>query len=171
MPNIESRLASLGIELPEVYPPVANYVSSTRSGNIVQISGQLSTDANGGIKGTVGVDCSLADGIAAARLCAINLIAQFRAAAGGDLDRVTRVLRLGGYVQAGPEFYEIPSVMNGCSDLIVDVFGDAGRHARSAIGVYRLPFNFAVEVDASIEILQSPTKSIDNPGEAAIRPT
>lgn len=152
MPNIESRLASLGIELPEVYPPVANYVSSTRSGNIVQISGQLSTDANGGIKGTVGVDCSLADGIAAARLCAINLIAQFKAAAGGDLDRVTRVLRLGGYVQAGPEFHEIPSVMNGCSDLIVDVFGDAGRHARSAIGVYRLPFNFAVEVDASIEI-------------------
>ncbi|MGX5714336.1 RidA family protein [Sphingopyxis terrae subsp. ummariensis] len=151
MSRIESRLASLGIELPQVCPPVANYVSATRSGNIVQVSGQLSTHASGGIKGTVGVDCSLADGIIAARLCAINLIAQFKAAADGDLDRV-RVLRLGGYVQAGPEFFEIPAVMNGCSDLIVDVFGEAGKHARSAIGVYRLPFNFAVEVDAVIEI-------------------
>ena len=138
MSKIESRLSSLGIELPDVCPPVANYVSSTRSGNIVQISGQLSTHANGGIKGTVGEDCSLADGIIAARLCAINLIAQFKAAADGDLDRVARVLRLGGYVQAGSEFY--------------DVFGEAGKHARSAIGVYRLPFNFAVEVDAVIEI-------------------
>ncbi|WP_439569660.1 RidA family protein [Sphingopyxis sp.] len=153
MPNIESRLASLGIELPEVCPPVANYVSSTRSGNVVQISGQLSTHAQGGIKGTVGVDCSLADAITAARLCAINLVAQFKAAADGDLDRIARVLRLGGYVQAGPEFFEIPTVMNGCSDLIVDVFGEAGKHARSAIGVYRLPFNFAVEVDAVIEIV------------------
>lgn len=152
MSRIESRLASLGIELPQVCPPVANYVSATRSGNIVQVSGQLSTHASGGIKGTVGVDCSLADGITAARLCAINLIAQFKAAADGDLDRV-RVLRLGGYVQAGPEFFEIPAVMNGCSDLIVDVFGEAGKHARSAIGVYRLPFNFAVEVDASFEIV------------------
>jgi enamine deaminase RidA (YjgF/YER057c/UK114 family) len=152
MSRIESRLASLGIELPQVCPPVANYVSATRSGNIVQVSGQLSTHANGGIKGTVGVDCSLADGITAARLCAINLIGQFKAAADGDLDRV-RVLRLGGYVQAGPEFFEIPAVMNGCSDLIVDVFGEAGKHARSAIGVYRLPFNFAVEVDASFEIV------------------
>ena len=152
MSRIESRLASLGIELPQVCPPVANYVSAMRSGNIVQVSGQLSTHANGGIKGIVGGDCSLADGITAARLCAINLIAPFRAAADGDLDRV-RVLRLVGYVQAGPEFFEIPAVMNGCSDLIVDVFGEAGKHARSAIGVYRLPFNFAVEVDASFEIV------------------
>ena len=85
--------------------------------------------------------------------CAISLTAQFTPAADGDLDRVARVLRLGGYVQAGPEFYEIPTVMNGCSDLIVDVFGDVGKHARSAIGVYRLPFNFAVEVDAVIELV------------------
>lgn len=153
MSRIESRLASLGIELPQVCPPVANYVSSTRSGNIVQISGQLSTHADGGIKGIVGDDCSLADGVTAARLCAINLIAQFKAAADGDLGRVARVLRLGGYIQAGAEFFEIPAVMNGCSDLIIDVFGEAGKHARSAIGVYRLPFNFAVEVDASIEII------------------
>lgn len=152
MSRIESRLASLGIELPQLCPPVANYVSATRAGNIIQVSGQLSIHAGGGIKGTVGVDCSIADAIVAARLCATNLVAQFRAATGGELDRV-RVLRLGGYVQVGPQFFDIPTVMNGCSDLIVDVFGDAGRHARSAIGVYRLPFNFAVEVDATIEIV------------------
>ena len=152
MSQIESRLAGLGIQLPAVPEPLANYVSSTRSGRIVHISGQLSNTGTDGIKGSVGADCSLADGIIPARLYAINLIAQFKAAAEGDLDRIARVLRLGGYVQAGPDFYDMPTVMNGCSDLIVDVFGDAGRHARSAIGVYRLPFNFAVEVDAVVDI-------------------
>lgn len=120
--RIQDRLATLGIELPTVCPPVANYVSATRSGTIVHISGQLSNDANGGIKGVVGEDRTLEEGIAAARLCAINLVAQIKAAAGGDLDRVTSVLRLGGYVQAGPGFYDIPAVMNGCSYLIVEVF-------------------------------------------------
>jgi len=152
MSKIESRLAALGIKLPALVAPLANYLPSTRSGDIVQISGQLSINADGGIKGSVGADCSLADGIIAARLCAINLVAQFKAAAGGDLDRIAKVLRLGGYVQAGPDFYDIPTVMNGCSDLIVDVFGEVGKHARSAIGVYRLPMNFAVEVDAIVEI-------------------
>lgn len=152
MSKIEDRLANMGIVLPEVTAPVANYVSSTRSGQTVYISGQLSNDENGGIKGIVGADLSLEDGVAASRLCAINLIAQIKAAAGGDLDRVSSVLRLGGYVQAGLQFFEIPAVMNGCSDFIVDCFGDAGKHARSAIGVYRLPFNFAVEVDAVVEL-------------------
>lgn len=152
MSSIEQRLAELGIELPPVTPPVANYVPSTRLGNIVHISGQLSTDANGGIKGIVGEECSLEDGVVAARLCAINIAAQIKAAAGGELERVESVLRLGGYVQAGAEFFDIPAVMNGCSDLIVDIFGDRGRHARSAIGVYRLPFNFAVEADAIVAI-------------------
>lgn len=152
MSQIETRLATLGIKLPALSPPIATYVPSTRFERLVHISGQLSNLPDRGIKGTVGVDCSLADGVIAARLCAINLIAQFAAAAGGDLDRVVKVLRLGGYVQAGPEFYDIPTVMNGCSDLIVNVFGEAGKHARSAIGVYRLPMNFAVEVDAVIEI-------------------
>ena len=152
MSKIESRLAALGIKLPALVAPLANYLPSTRSGDIVQISGQLSINADGGIKGSVGADCSLADGIIAARLCAINLVAQFKAAAGGDLDRIAKVLRLGGYVQAGPDFYDIPTVMNGCSDLIVDVFGEVGKHARSAIGVYRLPMKFAVEVDAIVEI-------------------
>ena len=109
-------------------------------------------DASGGIRGIVGEDLDLAAGQAAARLCAINLIAQFKAACNGDLGRVARVVKLGGFVQAGPEFFQIPQVVNGCSDLMVEVFGDLGRHARSAVGVYRLPLNFAVEVDAVIEV-------------------
>ena len=100
----------------------------------------------------VGEDLDLAAGRAAARLCAINLISQFRAACEGDLSRLARVVKLGGFVQAGPGFFDIPNVLNGCSDLMVEVFGEAGRHARSAVGVYRLPLNFAVEVDAVIEI-------------------
>jgi len=152
MSKIEARLADLGILLPESAAPVANYVPATRSGRLVHLSGQLSNDATGGIKGVIGVDRSLEEGVAGGRLCAINLLAQIRQAAGGDLDRVTAILRLGGFVQAGPDFFEIPAVMNGCSDLIVAAFGDAGRHARSAVGVYRLPFNFAVEVDAIVEL-------------------
>ncbi|MFN3354368.1 MAG: RidA family protein, partial [Brevundimonas sp.] len=113
---------------------------------------QLSNDASGGIKGTVGVDVSLDEAQAGARLCGINLLAQMKAALGGDLDRVARVVKLGGFVQAGPEFTDIPTVINGCSDLMVEVFGDAGRHARSAVGVYRLPLGFAVEVDAIVEV-------------------
>src|SRR3546814_17465828 len=139
MPNIETRLASLGIELPQVCPPVANYVSSTRSGNIVQISGQLSTHASGGIKGIVGADCRLADGIIAARLCAINLIAQFKAAADGDLDRVAPVLRLGGSVQAGPQFSEIPQVMDGFSAIFFPLLGGVAHNSRAADEPSRLP--------------------------------
>lgn len=152
MSKVEARLAELGIELPATTAPVANYVSATRWGPLVHISGQLSNDSAGGIKGVIGLERTLEEGVAAARLCAINLIAQIRQAADGDLDCVSAILRLGGYVQAGPDFFEIPAVMNGCSDLIVAAFGDAGRHARSAVGVYRLPFNFAVEVDATVEL-------------------
>ena len=152
MSKVEARLAELGIELPAITPPVANYVSATRSGPLVHISGQLSNDSAGGIKGVIGLERTLDEGVAAARLCAVNLIAQIREAADGDLDRVSAVLRLGGFVQAGPDFFEIPAVMNGCSDLMVAAFGNAGRHARSAVGVYRLPFNFAVEVDATVEL-------------------
>jgi enamine deaminase RidA (YjgF/YER057c/UK114 family) len=151
MSNPQDRLAALGIELPQPISPVANYVPFTRSGSLIHISGQVSVDANGGIRGIVGQDVSLEQAQAAARLCAINLITQMKAACDGDLGRVKRVLKLGGFVQAGPDFFDIPKVVNGCSDLIVDVFGDLGRHARSAVGVYRLPLNFAVEVDAVVE--------------------
>jgi enamine deaminase RidA (YjgF/YER057c/UK114 family) len=151
MTTPEQRLSALGVELPQPVAPVANYVPFVRAGPIIYVSGQVSVDASGGIRGVVGEDLDLAAGQAAGRLCAINLISQFRAACDGDLGRVSRILKLGGFVQAGPEFFNIPQVLNGCSDLMVEVFGDIGRHARSAVGVYRLPLNFAVEVDAVIE--------------------
>ncbi len=150
--SIEARIAELGLTLPEPAKPVASYVSFVRSGDQVTISGQLSNDANGGIKGTVGVDVTPEQAADAARLCGLNLIAQIKAACDGDLDRVVRIVKLGGFVQAGPDFEAIPAVINGCSDLMVQVFGDAGKHARSAVGVYKLPLGFAVEVDAVVEI-------------------
>ena len=150
--SIHARIAELGITLPEPAKPVASYVSYVRTGNQVLISGQLSNDANGGIKGTVGVDVTPEEAQAAARLCGLNLIAQIKAACDGDLDRVVRIVKLGGFVQAGPDFTAIPAVINGCSDLMVEVFGDAGKHARSAVGVYKLPLGFAVEVDAIVEV-------------------
>ncbi|MDQ1153791.1 RidA family protein [Brevundimonas sp. SORGH_AS_0993] len=150
--SIEARIAELGLTLPEPAKPVASYVSFVRSGDQITISGQLSNDANGGIKGTVGVDVTPEQAVDAARLCGLNLIAQIKAACDGDLDRVVRIVKLGGFVQAGPDFEAIPAVINGCSDLMVQVFGDAGKHARSAVGVYKLPLGFAVEVDAVVEI-------------------
>jgi enamine deaminase RidA (YjgF/YER057c/UK114 family) len=146
-----ARLVKLNIALPTPVAPVANYVPFVRVGNLVHISGQVSLDADGGVRGVVGEDVDSETAHAAARLCGINLIAQMNAACGGDLSRVRRVIKLGGFVQAGPSFFEIPQVVNGASDLMVAVFGDLGRHARSAVGVYRLPMNFAVEVDAIIE--------------------
>ncbi len=152
MSKVEERLKAIGVELPQPVAPVANYVPFVRSGNLVHISGQISLDASGGIKGTVGVDVDLETAQKAARLCGINLLAQMKAACDGDLDRVVRVVKLGGFVQAGSDFIDIPKVVNGCSDLMVEVLGDAGRHARSAVGVYKLPLGFAVEVDAVVEI-------------------
>ena len=152
MSEVEARLTAAGIVLPVPVAPVANYVPFVRSGTLVHISGQVSVDAAGGVKGTVGVEVDLEAARAAARLCGINLIAQMKAACEGDLDRLVRVVKLGGFVQAGPDFFDIPQVVNGASDVMVLAFGDAGRHARSAVGVYRLPLNFAVEVDAVVEI-------------------
>jgi enamine deaminase RidA (YjgF/YER057c/UK114 family) len=151
MSDPETRLADLGLTLPEPVRPVANYVPFVRVGDLVHISGQVSIAPGGGVRGIVGEDLDLAAGQGAARLCGLNLIAQMKAACDGDLGRVRRVVKLAGFVQAGPAFFEIPQVLNGCSDLMVAVFGEAGRHARSAVGVYRLPMNFAVEVDAVVE--------------------
>jgi enamine deaminase RidA (YjgF/YER057c/UK114 family) len=152
MSEVETRLSAAGLALPVPVAPVANYVPFVRSGSLVHISGQVSFDASGGVKGVVGVDVDLEAAQGAARLCGINLLAQMKAACDGDLDRVARVVKLGGFVQAGPDFFDIPRVVNGASDLMVLAFGDAGRHARSAVGVYRLPLNFAVEVDAVVEV-------------------
>ena len=152
MSQIEDRLAAAGIVLPQPNAPVANYVPFVRVGELLHISGQVSLDASGGVKGVVGEDVDLAAARAGARLCGLGLIAQMKAACEGDLRRVKRVVKLGGFVQAGPDFFDIPKVVNGCSDLMVEAFGESGRHARSAVGVYRLPLNFAVEVDAVVEI-------------------
>jgi len=152
MSDIDARLAELGITLPEPVAPVANYVPFVQSGSQAFVSGQVSIGADGLVKGTLGEGMDVVDGQAAARLCAINLIAQFKQACGGDLNRVKRVVKLGGFVAAVPGFTEIPQVINGCSDLMVEVFGDAGRHARSAVSCPALPLGAAVEVDAVIEI-------------------
>jgi len=152
MSQVEDRLAAAGVTLPQPNAPVANYVPFVRTGDLIHISGQVSLDASGGIKGVVGEDVDLETAQKGARLCALSLIAQMKAACDGDLDRVVRVVKLGGFVQAGPGFFDIPKVLNGCSDLMVETFGDAGRHARSAVGVYRLPMNFAVEVDAVVQV-------------------
>jgi len=153
MPTIEQRLCELGITLPVPPAPVASYVPYTISGKLVVISGQIPL-ANGKPHyiGKLGADISLEDGQAAARLCALNLVAQLKAACGGDLDRVTRCLRLGVFVNAAPDFTQQPEVANGASDFIVQVFGDSGRHARAAVGAGSLPRGVSVEVEGLFEI-------------------
>jgi len=152
MSAIDTRLAELGIDLPEPVAPVANYVPFVRTGNQVFISGQISIGKDGLVKGTLGSDMDIAAGQAAARLCAINLISQLKAACDGDLSRVKRVVKLGGFVAATADFTDIPQVINGCSDLMVEVFGDAGRHARSAVSCPVLPLGAVVEVDGIFEV-------------------
>ena len=151
--KIEKHLTELGIDLPEAAAPVANYVAYVVSGSLVFVSGQIPL-WNGALdhKGMLGEDTSVEDGYKAARVCGLNLIAQVRAACGGDLDRVKRVVRLGGFVACTPEFLDHPKVINGASDLMVEVFGDAGRHARAAVGVPSLPIGAMVEVDGVFEI-------------------
>jgi enamine deaminase RidA (YjgF/YER057c/UK114 family) len=153
MSVIEARLKELGVSLPTPPMPVASYVPYTVSGNLVFLSGQIPI-ADGALKyvGKLGVDIPLEAGQAAAQLCAINLLAQLKSACGGDLDRVVRCLRLGVFVNAAPEYRQHPEVANGASDLIAALFGDAGKHARAAVGVGSLPRGVAVEVDAVFEI-------------------
>lgn len=151
MATPESRLAELGITLPEPMKAVANYVPFVITGAQLFVSGQVSAGPDGLVKGRLGETMDLEQGQAAARLCAINLIAQCKAAL-GDLSRVTRVVKLGGFVNAHPDFEALPQVINGCSDLMVEVFGDAGRHARSAVASPVLPLGVAVEVDGVFEI-------------------
>lgn len=149
---VESRLQELGIVLPTPAAPAANYVPFVESRGMLYISGQIPVGANGiEFKGRLGAEFSIDDGRAAARLCAINVLAQAKAAL-GDLDRVARLVKLVGFVNAAPGFGEEPKVINGASDLMVDVLGDKGRHARSAVGVSDLPFGVAVEVEAIFEI-------------------
>ena len=151
--QIEARLKELGIDLPEAAAPAANYVPYVISGDLVFVAGQI-TLWNGELRyvGKLGQDYSVEEGQAAARLCGLNIIAQVRAACGGDLDRVRRCVRLGGFVNSTPEFRDQPKVVNGASDLMVEVFGDRGKHARAAVSAGALPLGVAVEVDAVFEI-------------------
>lgn len=146
------RLSALGIVLPEAPSPIANFVTHVTEGKLLFLSGQGPTEANGTLHtGKVGAEVSVDAAYGHARLTGINLIAVMQAAL-GDLRRVRRVVKLLGMVNAAADFEDHPAVINGCSDLMVEVFGDKGRHARAAVGVYRLPLGFAVEVDAVIEV-------------------
>lgn len=151
MSTPETRLKDLDITLPKPMAAVANYVPFVISGSQLFISGQVSAGPDGLIKGRLGENMTLEDGQVAARLCAINLIAQCKAAV-GELSKIKRVVKLGGFVNAHPDFEALPHVINGCSDLMVDVFGDAGRHARSAVSSPVLPLGVAVEIDGIFEI-------------------
>ena len=150
--TIEARLAELGLTLPAAPNPVANYVPSAVAGNLLFISGQVAKGADGAlVAGTLGADVDVETGQAAARLCALNVLAQAKAAL-GSLDRIAQVVRLTGFVAATADFKDHPKVVNGASDLMVEVLGDAGRHTRAAVGVASLPMGSAVEVDAIIAI-------------------
>jgi enamine deaminase RidA (YjgF/YER057c/UK114 family) len=153
MATVEAKLAQLGIVLPTPTVPVANYVPFVRSGSLLFVSGQVCLAADGKLvaRGKLGENVSIEDGQKAARACAINLLAQLKAAL-GDLDKLVRVVRLGGFINSAPTFLEGPKVMNGASDLMVEVFGDKGRHARTTVGVAALPSDAAVEVEGQFEV-------------------
>jgi enamine deaminase RidA (YjgF/YER057c/UK114 family) len=151
--GVRAKLAELGLVLPVAQPPVATYVPYVRSGALLVVSGQLPmVDGVLAFAGKLGAAVSVAEGQAAARQCLLNVLAHACAALDGDLDRVVRVVRLGGFVACAPEFTQHPAVINGASDLVVAIFGDAGRHARAAVGVASLPLDAAVELEAMFEV-------------------
>jgi enamine deaminase RidA (YjgF/YER057c/UK114 family) len=149
---IDARLSELGVTLPDAPPPAANYIPFVQAGDLVFISGQISQGPGGLVKGKLGADMDVAAGAAAARLCAISLLAQLRRACGGDFGRVVRAVKLTGFVNSTPDFTEQPKVVNGCSDFLVEVMGDAGRHSRSAVSAASLPLGVAVEVEGIFQI-------------------
>jgi len=153
MSRIEARLAELGLSVPIAPTPAANYIPWVRTGNLVYIAGQVPM-ANGEFRwvGKVGRDWTLEQGQAAAREVALNVLSQLKTALDGDLDRVVRAVKLNGFVNCTEDFIKQPHVINGASELMIEVFGDAGRHARSAVGVAQLPFGVAVEIDGVFEV-------------------
>jgi enamine deaminase RidA (YjgF/YER057c/UK114 family) len=153
MHPIDARLAALGITLPDAPPPAANYVPFVATGNLLHVSGQISQADGALIRGRLGDDLGVEQGAAAARSCAISLLAQVRRALGGDWSRLVRAVKLTGFVNATAEFTDQPKVVNGASDLLVAVLGDAGRHARSAVSAISLPLGVAVEIEAIFEIV------------------
>lgn len=152
MSDFETKLADLGVTLPEAPAPAANYVPWHVIGETVYVSGQVSMKDGALVKGKLGDDMATEDGAAAARLCAISLLAQVKAACGGDLDRLVQVVKLTGFVNSTPEFGDQPKVINGASDFLVEALGDAGRHTRSAVSAASLPFGCAVEIEGIFQI-------------------
>jgi len=152
MSEIETRLAELGVTLPEGAAPAANYVPFVQIGDTVYVSGQISMNADGLITGKLGDDMETADGAVAAKTCAIGLLAQVKAACGGDLDRLVRVVKLTGFVNSTGDFTEQPKVVNGASDFLVEALGDKGRHSRSAVSAASLPLGVAVEIEGIFQI-------------------
>lgn len=150
--NYEAKLSDLGVTLPEATAPLANYVPFVRTGNLVHVSGQISSGPDGMITGKLGADMDAEAGAAAARACAISLLVQVKAACDGDLDRLVRVVKLVGFVNSTADFTDQPKVINGASDFIVAALGDAGKHARSAVSAASLPFGVAVEIEGIFEI-------------------
>jgi enamine deaminase RidA (YjgF/YER057c/UK114 family) len=152
MSLIETRLAELGVTLPDAPAPAANYVPFVIAGDIVYVSGQVPIGPDGMIKGKLGADMDVDGGAAAAKICAISLLAQLKAACGGDIDRLVRVVKLVGFVNSTADFGDQPKVINGASDFMVEALGDAGRHARSAVSAASLPFGVAVEIEGIFQI-------------------
>ncbi|HBZ44981.1 MAG TPA: hypothetical protein DEO85_13200 [Maritimibacter sp.] len=152
MSQFETRLAELGVTLPDAPAPAANYVPWIRTGNLVFVSGQVSMENGTLITGKLGDGLSVEEGATAAKVCAINLLAQVKAACEGDLDRLQRVVKLTGFVNSTPDFGDQPKVVNGASDFLVEALGDAGRHTRSAVSAASLPFGSAVEIEGIFEI-------------------
>ncbi|MEI4260508.1 RidA family protein [Roseovarius sp. D0-M9] len=152
MGNYETKLAEMGITLPDAPAPAANYVPYVQVGDILYVSGQISRNESGLLTGKLGADLDTAAGADAARSCAIALLAQVKAACGGDLDRLVRVVKLGGFVNSTPEFTEQPQVINGASDLLGEALGEAGKHARAAVSAASLPLGVAVEIEGVFQI-------------------
>lgn len=152
MGQVEQKLAEMGITLPEAPAPAANYVPFVQVGDLLYVSGQISKDGDTLITGKLGADMTTPEGAAAAKVCAINLLAQVKAACGGDLDRLTRVVKLGAFVNSTPDFIEQPQVVNGASDFLGEVLGDAGKHARAAVSSPSLPLGVAVEIEGVFQI-------------------
>ena len=152
MSQIEERLGAMGLALPDAPAPAANYVPAVRTGDLLWVSGQIAAGPDGPIRGRLGEDMDVEAGAEAARSCALALLAQVRAACEGDLGRLVRVVKLVGFVSSAPGFTDQPRVVNGASDLLAEALGDAGRHARSAVGVAALPLGVAVEIEGVFQV-------------------
>lgn len=150
--SIESRLSELGVTLPDAPAPAANYVPFVQVGDIVYVSGQISNGPDGLIVGKLGADMDVEAGAAAAKTCAISLLAQVKAACGGDIEKLVRVIKLTGFVNSTADFTDQPKVINGASDFLVEALGDAGRHSRSAVSAAALPLGVAVEIEGIFQI-------------------